>query len=73
MLKDFAARVQWTAADVLDGHTWADFYHTWLGGSGLKVGADEGNLTLKDQINRRRAAKGLPPMRKQPKHGASRK
>lgn len=66
MLRDFAARVQWTAANVLDGHTWAEFYVTWLGGSGLKAGA-EVNGDLKDQINRRRAAKGLPPMKPQPK------
>ncbi len=66
MLRDFAARVQWTAADVLDGHTWAEFYQVWLGGSGLKVGS-EANGDLKAQINKRRAAKGLAPMKPQPK------
>jgi hypothetical protein len=66
MFRDFAARVQWTAADVLDRHTWAEFYVTWLGGSGLRAGA-EVNGDLKAQINKRRAAKGLPPMQPQPK------
>lgn len=66
MLRDFAARVQWTHSAVLDDMTWAEFYHVWLGGSGLKIGS-EANGDLKEQINRRRAANGLPPMRPQPK------
>lgn len=67
LLRDFAARLHWTAGDVLDGTTWAELYYVWLGGSGLRVGADEGNADLKAQINRRRAAKGLPPMKPAPK------
>jgi hypothetical protein len=43
--------------------TWAEFVWVWLGGSGRKLSAHEGGGTLKDQINRRRAAKGLAPMK----------
>ncbi len=50
---------------MLDRHTWAEFYWTWLGGSGLKAGT-EANGDLKAQINRKRAAKGLPPMQPAP-------
>lgn len=66
-LREFASRLHWTPAQVLDGMTWAELYHVWFGGGTERLSAEEGADRLRDQINRRRAAKGLPPMKPQPK------
>lgn len=45
--------------------TWGEFVTLWCGGAGARTEHNPGKL--RDQINRRRAAKGLPPMK--PKDG----
>lgn len=67
ILRDFAAKVYWTAEQVLDGMTWAEMYHVWFGGGRVRLSAQEGADRLRDQINRKRAEKGLPPMKPAPK------
>ena len=61
MLKDFARHLHWDAARVLDGHTLAEFWSLWCDG-GNKRQLHNSNA-LREQINRKRAAKGLPPMK----------
>jgi hypothetical protein len=46
---------------VLDGMTFAEFYTVWLGGGQTRGAHDPGKL--REQLNRRRAAKGLPPVK----------
>lgn len=66
-LRDFAAKLNWTPAQVLDGMVWAELYYVWFGGSAVRLSAEEGADKLRAQINRKRAEKGLAPMKPQPK------
>jgi hypothetical protein len=66
-LQDFARYLHWTPADVLDGMTFAEFYTLWCAGGGRAGGHDPDRLRA--QINRRRAAKGLKPMKPAPAKG----
>lgn len=54
---------------MLDGLTWAEFYVLWCGGGGERRTGGHDPDRLRAQINRRRAAKGLPPMKPAPKRG----
>lgn len=45
---------------------WAELYYVWFGGSAVRLSAEEGADKLRAQINRKRAEKGLPPMKPQP-------
>ena len=57
----------WTAGDVLDGMTFAEFWAVCLN-SGERA-APHSPGAMRDKINRLRAAKGLPPMKPAPKKG----
>lgn len=65
ILRDFARAHHWTAATLLDGMTVAEFWAVWCEAGNRRGGHDPG--VLRDQINRKRAAKGLPPMAPAPK------
>jgi hypothetical protein len=61
-----AAQLGWSHADLLDGMSWAELTHVWFGGSGVQLTTAEALPDLKAQINARRKAKGLPPMKPAP-------
>jgi len=52
--------LHWSAADVLDGMSWAEFYVLWCGGGGRR---EHDPAALREQINRRRAKQNKPPMK----------
>jgi len=64
----YARAYHWTPSDVMAGMTFEEFYRFAFGEQKFAL-TDPGQAAaamddLRDQINRRRAAKGLPPMRK---------
>lgn len=63
--RDFAVRCGWTPHQVLFEQTLAQFLLVWCGGDGRSGGHDPD--AVRDRINRRRAEKGLPPMKPAPK------
>jgi hypothetical protein len=65
VLQDFAKHLHWTTAQVLDGHTWAEFVIVWCGGSQRRAQHDPD--AIRNKINKRRAELGLPPMKPAPK------
>lgn len=67
MFADFAKHLYWPTSQVLD-MTWAEFVVVWCGAGGGRRAEHDPNR-LRDQINRRRAAKGLQPMKPAPKRG----
>jgi hypothetical protein len=69
VLQDFARYLHWSAADVLDGMSWAEFVTVWCGAGGGERRGQHDPDRLRAQINRRRAAKGLPPMKPNPRKG----
>jgi hypothetical protein len=63
-LRDLARHCHLTPADVLDGHSFAEFYLVWCAGETRKPHSPG---AVRDKINRLRAAKGLPPVTDTPK------
>lgn len=59
--RDFAKHCGWTAEQVLEGQTFAQFLFVWCGPGGASPGHDPDAVRRK--VNRRRAALGLPPMK----------
>lgn len=47
---------------MLDGHTFAEFVLVWCGGGQRRAAHDPD--AVRNKINRQRAERGLPPMRK---------
>jgi hypothetical protein len=52
---------------VLDGQTLGEFYTLWMGGGARRATHSAGQL--REQLNRKRAKLGLPPMKPAPKKG----
>ncbi len=53
-----------SARDVMEGQSFGQFVAVWFKGPSSSTGLDLDSL--KAQINKRRAAKGLPPMKPDP-------
>jgi len=64
-LRDLARYSHLSTRDVLEGQTFAQFVAIWCQSPRTSAGLDMD--TLKQQINKRRAALGLPPMKPAPK------
>jgi hypothetical protein len=65
--RDFAQLYRYTPRDVLEGMTFGQFFAVWCDGGNSRAEHDPDRL--RNQINRRRAAKNLPPMKPAPKKG----
>jgi hypothetical protein len=63
--RSYATAYHWTPAGIMDGFSFEQFYRFAFGQqkTTLTKAGEAAMADLRDQINRRRAAKGLPPMK----------